>query len=108
MLKGKKSVEEPPDLSPEEVIEKMLQSSRERAEAFERLTEALKKELKKNEKRVSIETPTEKSEFKKTLTNFILKFNKMTIQYEKNIVNEKYLGNNTDLLSVCPYTPPFC
>ena len=34
MLKGKKSVEEPPDLSPEEVIEKMQQRSRERAEAF--------------------------------------------------------------------------
>ena len=46
----------------------------------------------------SIEIPTEKSDFKKALTKFILKFNKMTIQYEKNIVNEKYLGNNTDLI----------
>lgn len=44
------------------------------------------------------ETPAEQSEFKKALTKFILKFNKMTIQYEKNIVNEKYLGNNTDLI----------
>lgn len=39
-----------------------------------------------------------KSEFKKTLNRFLLKFNKMTIQYEKNIVEEKYLGNNTDLI----------
>lgn len=46
----------------------------------------------------SIETPVEQSEFKKSLLKFILKFNKMTIQYEKNIVNEKYLGNNTDLI----------
>jgi len=38
------------------------------------------------------------SEFKKTLNRFFLKFNKTTIQYEKNIVNEKYLGNNTDLV----------
>jgi len=40
----------------------------------------------------------QKSEFKKALNRFLLKFNKMTIQYEKNIVEEKYLGNNTDLL----------
>jgi len=46
----------------------------------------------------SIEIPIEQSEFKRTLTKFILKFNKMTIQYEKNIVNEKYLGNDTDLI----------
>ncbi len=46
----------------------------------------------------SSDIPTEKSEFKKTLTKFILKFNKMTIQYQKNIVNERYLGNNTDLI----------
>lgn len=45
-----------------------------------------------------IENPTEQTEFKKTLIKFILKFNKMTIQYEKNILNEKYLGNNTDLI----------
>lgn len=45
-----------------------------------------------------IEIPIEQSEFKKTLTKFILKFNKMTIQYEKNIVKEKYLGNNIDLI----------
>ena len=38
------------------------------------------------------------SEFKKTLSKFLLKFNKMTIQYEKNILKEKYLGNNTDLI----------
>ncbi|HAQ20069.1 MAG TPA: hypothetical protein DCR40_12695 [Prolixibacteraceae bacterium] len=43
-------------------------------------------------------TAIEKSEFKKTLSKFILKFNKMTIQYEKNIINEKYLGNNIHLL----------
>jgi hypothetical protein len=42
--------------------------------------------------------PVEKSEFKKLLTKFILKFNKMTIQYEKNIIKEKYLGNNIDLV----------
>lgn len=29
---------------------------------------------------------------------FIRKFNKMTIQYEKNIVNEKYLGLDVDLV----------
>jgi len=40
----------------------------------------------------------EKNEFKKILTKFILKFNKMTIQYEKNIVVERYLGNDTDLV----------
>lgn len=40
----------------------------------------------------------EKSEFKKILTKFVLKFNKMTIQYEKNIFIDKYLGNNTDLV----------
>lgn len=44
------------------------------------------------------EVVTEQSEFKKALTKFILKFNKMTIQYEKNILNEKYLGSNTDLI----------
>lgn len=46
----------------------------------------------------SIEIPIEQSDYKRTLTKFILKFNKMTIQYEKNIVNEKYLGNNTELI----------
>lgn len=39
-----------------------------------------------------------KSEFKKALNRFILKFNKMTIQYEINIINEKYLGNNIELI----------
>lgn len=40
----------------------------------------------------------EKSDFKKLVTKFILKFNKMTIQYEKNIVVEKYLGYDTGLI----------
>ncbi len=38
------------------------------------------------------------SDFKKSLMKFVLKFNKMSIQYEKSIVNEKYLGNNTQLI----------
>lgn len=38
------------------------------------------------------------SEFKKILCKFLLKFNKMTIQYEINIINERYLGNNTDMI----------
>ncbi|MBI3512168.1 MAG: hypothetical protein HY064_16030 [Bacteroidetes bacterium] len=47
---------------------------------------------------VSVSASSGKSEFKKMLNKFILKFNKMTVQYEKNIVNEKYLGNNTGLI----------
>lgn len=48
----------------------------------------------------------EKSEFKKTLCRFILKFNKMTIQYEKNIINDKYLGSNSHF--IIHEVIPFC
>ena len=48
----------------------------------------------------------EKSEFKKALCRFILKFNKMSIQYEKNIINEKYLGSNTHI--ILNDVIPFC
>jgi hypothetical protein len=51
-----------------------------------------------DEKAVSVALSKEKSEFKKMLNKFIIKFNKMTIQYERNIINEKYLGNNTDII----------
>jgi hypothetical protein len=42
--------------------------------------------------------PKEKSEFKKTLNRFLLKFNKMTIQYEKSILEEKHFGNNSRMV----------
>jgi hypothetical protein len=38
------------------------------------------------------------NEFKKLFTRFLFKFNKMTIQYERNIEKDKYLGSNTELL----------
>jgi len=40
----------------------------------------------------------EKSEFKKTLNRFLLKFNKMTIQYEKSILDEKHFGINSSMV----------
>lgn len=39
-----------------------------------------------------------KSDFKKALTRFVLKFNKMTIQYENNISEDKYFGSSTELV----------
>jgi hypothetical protein len=48
----------------------------------------------------------EKSDFKKHLCRFILKFNKMSIQYEKNILKEKYLGSNTNI--ILEDVIPFC
>jgi hypothetical protein len=48
----------------------------------------------------------EKSDFKKSLCRFILKFNKMTVQYETNIINDKYLGSSTSVL--LDDVIPFC
>lgn len=55
----------------------------------------------KGEENISLnyeDTIPEKSEFKRILLKFLLKFNKMTIQYEKNIIKEKYLTNDLDLV----------
>lgn len=48
-------------------------------------------------KDATVNLPAE-SDFKKMLMKFILKFNKMSIQYEKNMLNEKYLGNATNIV----------
>lgn len=40
----------------------------------------------------------EPSIFKKTLLKFIFKYNQQTIQYDKDIIEEKYLGDDTDLI----------
>lgn len=40
----------------------------------------------------------EKSEFKKTLNRFLLKFNKMTFQYENNILEEKHFGSHSRMV----------
>lgn len=40
----------------------------------------------------------ERSDFKKTLSRFLLKFNKMTIQYENSILDEKHFGINSSMV----------
>lgn len=43
--------------------------------------------------------PKEKSEFKKLLNRFLLRFNKMTIQYEQSIIEEKQFGKNSNIVT---------
>jgi len=45
-----------------------------------------------------IESVFMQSDLRKALNKFLLRFNKMIIQYEKNITEERYLGNDTDLI----------
>lgn len=51
-----------------------------------------------DDSKLELQTIKVDSDFKKSLNKFILKFNKMTIQYEKSIVEDKYLGSNTNLI----------
>ncbi len=66
-----------------------------------RISELLNKNgIKITDTELNRETKVAKqdSEFKKSLVRFILKFNKMTIQYLKNMENERYFGPQTDII----------
>lgn len=52
----------------------------------------------KNNNIIEIQDSQKENEFKKALIRFIIKFNKMTIQYEKNIIDERYFGNDNELI----------
>lgn len=54
--------------------------------------------IQDSSKIVEISETIRENEFKKALIRFIIKFNKMTIQYEKNLVDERYFGIDTDLI----------